>query len=192
MELFKSRKFAWCVFVVLAVGFLLIGVNRSVSTKANAVEKAFYNGAYDSTEQYTRPAIDGKLADRENAALGLITCASGYDALSEQTADLRTARNALLAASSIPEKYSANLQMEGAFQALYTVLTGSGSGASKTDLATAASYNSVFSGAENVIEQSGYNDGVDGFYSSVMGSALVRPLRALIFVDMPDYFGSEE
>jgi len=192
MELFKSRKFAWCVFAVLAVGFLLIGVNRSVASKAKTVETTFYNGVYDSEEQYTRPAIDEKLTERENAALGLITCASGYDALSEQTADLRTSRNALLAASSIPEKYSANQQLESTFQTLYAALTDSASGASETDLANAASYDSVFSGAENVIEQSGYNDGVDGFYSSVMGSALVRPLRAFIFVDMPDYFGSEE
>ena len=189
MSIFSRRKTAWLLLAAVAVVFTVIGINRSVASQAKKVESSFYTGVYDTAAGYRRPAVDAQLTSRINAALGLVTCCSGVEEVAGEADALRAAREALLNAATIEQKYEANRQLESAWLVLASAMQEHGMDLSDDAV---ADYISTLSGAEAMIEQSGYNAGVSAFYETVMGTLPVRMLRFLIFVDMPVYFGTEE
>jgi hypothetical protein len=189
MGALKKRPTAFAVALVVIVFGTLFGVHRSVGAQTRKIEAMFYNGVYIADQNYTQPGIGEQLAKRETAALGLVTVANHYDALSSLTESLREARVELMDAGSIADKYAANEKMQTAYEALYAELTRQ----DLTDSEKAASedYAATLNGAEGAIQTSAYNDEVSSFRRE-LGSFPVNILKNLAFVTLPEYFGAED
>lgn len=72
MEFFKSRKTAAAFFILAAILFIIVGINCSLWALSSDIEDLFYEGIYNSEEEYTAPSISPRLEKRINAAMGLI------------------------------------------------------------------------------------------------------------------------
>ncbi|UOO37006.1 hypothetical protein IZU99_06935 [Oscillospiraceae bacterium CM] len=188
MDILKKRPVAWLVVLVVIVFGTLYGVHRSVSAASQKIEATFYNGVYLENEKYTQPSIQSQLDKRSEAALGLVTLGSRFGALEAETGALRAARQNLLSAQTISQKYTANTQLQSAYQVLYAALAAQDLG----DRTEAASYYaSVLGGAQAVIQNSAYNGAVAAYRNMTLAAFPVVLLKNLAFVSYPDYFGLE-
>ncbi len=189
MEIFEKRSTAFIVAVLIIIFGTLFGVHRSIGAETRKIEAMFYDGVYLEDEQYTQPGIGEKLDERATAALGLITVASHYDALSDKTEGLRETRLELMDAGTISDKYEANEKMQSSYETLYAELTLQS--LTDSEAAAAESYASTLDGAQGVIEKSAYNDMVSSFRQE-LGTFPVVVLKNLAFASYPEYFGAEE
>ena len=190
MEFFKSRKTAAALFILVAILFTIIGINRSLWALSSDIEELFYEGIYNSEEEYTAPSISSQLEKRVNAAMGLITIGNHYEELALQTASLRDARLELLEAETIPAKYAANEKIEKAYLILLEALSNTAE-QTEEDKAAMESYAGTLSGAQAVIINSSYNQEVQKYYNETLRTFPIQLLTPLIFVDGPEYFNME-
>ena len=182
MEVLKKRSTAAFVLAAVIVVFTVLGINLSAGRVAEKTEKMFYEGVYLKDEGYTEKSIQSQLENRIKAAMGLITLTSDDAALSDETAALRDAREALYNAESIGEKFEANERLEVAYKALSDAMP-----AEIAESDAAKSYLSTMSGAQSVIERSAYNAEAEKAAKSVLGGVLM-PLRLLVFGGSIEYF----
>jgi len=182
MEFLKKRSTARIVLIAVIVVFTVIGVNMSAARVVRHTEKQFYDGVYIRAEKYTEAAIDGHLQKRAQAALGLLTLVSDEPGLEKEAASLREAREALLSARSIGEKYEANVLLERAYTEAADKLP-----ESVREGESAKSYLSALSGAQSAIERSAYNAAAQAANESILSGAL-RPLRAVLFTRGAELF----
>ena len=159
MELLKNRKFAILITVIIAVCATLFGVYRTAGRYTRKIETMFYDGVYLQDGGYTQPGIDSHLNNAANAALGLATVMGKYPELEYQTGQLISARRELLAAKSINDKSSANLEMWARFINLSDAVTASSPDIALTDSdkTAEAQYLETFRGASNAMSDSLYN-----------------------------------
>ena len=116
----------------------------------------------------------------------MLTVANNDESLSAETKQLREAREALLEAKTIPEKYAANQQMETAWQKLFDAMKAK----SGEIPASVQSYTSTLSGAQSAIEKNHYNAAVKQF-GIEMKAFPAGLLRAAGLVNMPDTYGQK-
>jgi hypothetical protein len=183
MDILKSKKTAAAVLCIVIIIFTPIGSKLSLQRAADKVEDMFYDGVYNSDEKYTAGAIDTYLQSRIQASLGLITVGANDASLSEETDALRNARNALLDADSIEEKYQANVLLEEAWNTLYDAITAKGGDAN------ADAYADTLSGAQGAIAHSGYNEAVAEFTEGTMHRFPANLISKLLSVKAPQSFG---
>jgi hypothetical protein len=181
-KLFKTRAFAVAVTAGVIVFSLLAGTQKSLNALSAKTEAMFYSGVYRTEEGYTQPSINAQLKARADAALGLITLSGGGLDAAGRVSALRGAREALLAAQSIPEKRAANDAMQTAFDELVFWLS-----ASSSQFPPEIPYTDVFYGAQAVIEQSDYNARVAEF-PGVTQNFPVNILKHFIPVRYPEVF----
>ena len=188
-NILKKRSAAVVITVLVCAVSLLAGVHLSVGRQAKKIENAFETGVY--YDGYLHPAISDQLDDRQNAALGIITIASGYEELSAPTDGLRSARQQLLDAEdgTLYDKYAANEKLEAAYEKLMTAMDGVS--LSDDNAAAMESYSATMEAAQNLISTSGYNLAVSEFNRDILGSFPVSILRYPAFVDAPEFFGAE-
>lgn len=182
------RKRSTAVIIAVAVIIIgtLFGVHRSVGSETSKIEAQFYDGVYLKEEKYTQPSIQSQLDKRADAALGLLSVGNKYAFAADAAELLRSARQELLDADAILEKYAANVKLEKAWKQLYETLA-----AHTGDLpASVDSYASTLGGAQGVIDKSDYNQSVTEFRSA-LGAFPVNILKNLAFVKYPEYFGTE-
>jgi|GEM_PF-4123367 len=178
MEFLKKRSTARIALIAVIVVFTVIGVNMSAARVVRHTEKQFYDGVYLRAEKYTEAAIDGHLQKRAQAALGLLSLMPEGN----EAAELRKAREALLSARSIGEKYEANVLLERAYIEAADKLP-----ESVREGESAKSYLSALSGAQSAIERSAYNAAAQAANESILSGAL-RPLRAVLFTRGAELF----
>lgn len=190
MKILKKHGFSAAVLVIAVILGTLFGVHRSVGREARRIEAQFYDGVYLENEKYTQASISDMLEERANNALGALTLVSGkYDALALPSDELRSARDALLSAESIEEKYLANIRLTKAAQALRDE-AGSVS-LDGRDGEGLAMYLDNMESAQRVIDGSAYNDAVRGFINGTLREFPVRLLKNISFCKYPSYFNVE-
>lgn len=183
----KKRSSAVIIAVIVVILGTLFGVHRSVNSETAKIEALFYKGVYLKDEKYTQSSIDAQLKKRADAALGLLTVAKNYTFLTDLAQELREARELLLDADTISEKYLANAKLESSYKQMFEALI-----VHADDVpASVESYVSTLRGAEGVIENSDYNKMVSEFRNSTLGAFPVNILKNLAFVKYPEYFGVE-
>lgn len=188
MSYLKKRSTAVLIAAVVIVFGTLLGVFLSLSRETAKIEAQFYKGVYLKADKYTQTSIQSQLDKRTDAALGLMTEAKKYVFTSDMAQILRQAREALLNADTLPDKYAANIELEKAWKQIYESLT-----AHADDIPEAVeSYVSTLRGAETVIKQSGYNEKVSEFRDKTLSAFPVNILKKLVFADYPEYFGPLE
>ena len=186
MTVLKSRRTAVIVAVVLCLLALVIGVRRSVGSRAADVLEQYQSGVRSASAGYTLPSVAAQLQARSNAALGLISLAAPYDDLADIAGAVRTAREALLDAGTVPAQSEANAAMSSACDGLIAALQGRLTDPDK--VSALEDYAGVMTNTARLIETSGYNELVDDFRSNVLGLFPVNVLYRIAGVTAPDYF----
>jgi cell division protein FtsX len=177
----RSTAATIALIVILAATFM--GMVRSANAAAAKIEKQFATGVYLKHDKYVEPGIQQQLDKRTEAALGLLTVANNEDYLKADAVLLREAREAILEADTIAEKYAANEKLETAWQQLYESLTVR---ADKVP-ASVESYAATLRGAQGAIEKSHYNESAEQF-AEEMGAFPIGLIRMLGLVNLPDMF----
>lgn len=188
MDLFlQSRKTAVIVLAAVILLMTPLGAVRSLDRAADSVAASFYDGVEitDGGSKYTSQSIDELLSEKSKAALGLIAAGANYSTLATETVNLRSAREELLAADTVSEKYAANEALDAAADALY-----SGRKAvsmSETDLSNMEAYYDTLTIIQGSIEINTYNVKVAEYYGV---TAARFPANIIArYVDGPQYFG---
>lgn len=187
MEVLLKRSTAALIAFIVIVFGTLFGVHRSVGSETAKIEKQFFSGVYLKDEEYLQPSIQSQLDKRATAALGLISLGFELEAAAGPAGELRDARNELLSAKTISDKYIANEKLQKAYKALVAAMP-EGGPAGKTE--ALRSYTATMDGAQGVIEKSAYNGLVSEFRRR-LNSFPVNILKILAFVKYPEYFGAE-
>jgi len=187
MKVLKQRKTAVIIMIAIIVIFTFIGVTKSLNSISKDIEKTFYSGVYNESEEYTEVSIASQLENRIDASLGLLSIASASDEYAMEAESLRNARHELIEAKTIEEKYLANEHLENAYQTLYSLMGAKSMAAEDTE--AIISYANTMDGAQKVIENSSYNDLVREYYNSTSRGIPVRFLK--FFASGPQYFNVE-
>lgn len=182
MGFFGKRRTAAAVFVVVIIVFGVIGVNLSASRVYSRAEKQFYDGVFAAEGNYTESAIENHLEKRIDAALGLITVLAKEPEFSDEVSALREAREELISAKTVKEKFLANEKLEGAYLSAANAMPDE-----KKSESAAKSYLSTLSGAQTAILKSSYNDETKKANASVLPGVLY-PLRLLVFSEQAELF----
>ena len=159
-KFFESHWGATLVTLLVIVASTLMNVNMKLGSKCQEVSDAFYNGVYVKSDGYTHKSISSQLDMRSSAANGIISIASGYEELEAETQALLVARTELIVANSISEKHAANKATQAAYDDLVAAMALVDTTEHSNALST---YMSNFTGAQKVIEASGYNEYVRQF-----------------------------
>jgi hypothetical protein len=186
-ETLKSRKTAAVVLVIVILIATPLGSARSIRKEASKVEDMFYNGVYVKDGNYTSGAISDYLSDASRAAIGLVSVASNYDNLSDETESLRSAREELIDAVDISAMYTANSKMQSAWENLYGLIQSENLSDSEKD--SIEDYASLFEGAEGAVKKNGYNDAVSEFNDEILGRVPANVIAGIMGVDGPESFG---
>ena len=187
LKVFKNRKTAAVILALVILAATPLGAYLSLNKAAQRIEDGFYEGVYLDDQGYTAGSMDTYLSDASRAALGLVTAGSNYDALDAETHELRSARESLLSAGTIEEKYLANERMRAAFEAFSAAFPGAVP--SDYDQESFDTYSELFTQSQSAMEHSGYNESVDSFVSSVMGAFPAKLIAAVFSIDPPESFG---
>lgn len=185
----NKRSIAIIIAVVVISSSTLIGVRRSVAAEVRQIEAQFYEGVTIKEANNIESAIDLKLDERIDAALGIVTIASNVSSaeIAVQTETLRHARLALLDAESIADKYIANAKLEEVYQALIVALKT----AALPEHAQAAllSHSQTLESAGAFIKGSHYNQLAEDFTDELTGTFPTNFFSGLGLVEFPEYFG---
>ena len=149
MTFLKSRKGACLVMALLVVLALLVGTPRSLNAKLNKVEAAFENGVENDGF-----SIQNDLLARAEYAYNLTVVAGRYLSPADTKA-LLDAREELLDADTVAQKFEANRALEEAFQTLDGKLKETK--LSDTDSRLANALRADFRAAGDTISHDGYN-----------------------------------
>jgi len=196
MKLFKKQPVALLLALLIVVGALFVGVNRSVLTEVRALEGQFINGVYDRlTGSDWRPGIHGQLTQRTTAAMRMLSVGEHSHADSSELTDvgqeLTAARGALLdllAEGAGPRAlFQADQALEIAAARYYAVLHPLVVAVEGEDLAALEAAYSTMQSAARVIRDSGYNEAVVAF-QRVLGAFPMNMLRPIVLIPMPELF----
>lgn len=173
MKFLKNRVVAYILAVLCSLTALLGGTSISVKKQSAKIEQLFYTGVtYDG---YLHPSADTQLKDRCNAALGIISMMDNDD-----VRDLYDARNELMDAESISDKYLSNYKLQLAYERLKPFI---GSSAAEKE------YCEIMDGAQSLILSSGYNDKVLEFENDILSSFPLNIIKFFVPLKGPESFG---
>ena len=188
-SLLRKRGVALLITIIVLIASTLMSVNRSLGAECRNIEDGFYNGVYVNADGYVHKSIYSQLRQRCDAANGLISLADGYDELSDEVDALRDAREILLRGlndDSIFGMRSANDALTPAFNTLKSALAEYGLG--ENIRSAFDDYVSTFEGAQNVIDNSGYNESVLEFNRKTLNVFPANILGELAGVESPEFF----
>lgn len=114
--MFRKQGFAMLTMVVLIVGATLFGSYRSMQELTQSALRVFYEGA-----EADGFGIQHDLEERISLAFNLTTIAQSYVS-AQSIDDVLQARQSLLEAQTISQKYEANLALTQATKSLYELL----------------------------------------------------------------------
>lgn len=186
MAILKKR---WAAFVIAALIISLStvwGANRSLGAACQEVSDSFYAGVYDSSWGTTRKSISSQLTKRTDAASGVETILNNYPELEAEASALKSARLDIINTDDIQRKYDANKTLTSAFGDAVDALN-------ELDLPEreqkmVSEYSSAFKGAQNTIDESGYNDLVREFERSTLNVFPTNLLKTVALVNTPVLF----
>ncbi len=181
----STRAGALLLAVVVIIVSVLLNTRVNLSAKVREVTNGFYDGVYVESDGYKHSSISQQLDMRAAAANGICSLASSFDGLDTQVKALRDARTTLLETDTIAGKYKANLALQEAWDILIYAMSDLDMGANTAAFET---YKSNFAGAQNVIDQAGYNESVRKFNDKTMEKFPTKFLAAVTGVHGPELF----
>jgi len=184
MKIFKNRKFAVLITIIVVVLATLLGVRGSINRLARDVEVMFYDGVYLKDEGYTQPGIESHLQKRLSSAMGLATLMKSRADLENEADALLSAQSALVNAKSIRDKFTANENLQRAFVKL--VEKAEKTELSERELDAISQYSTTFLGAQDAIQNSRYNQQARSYMDGA--SFPVHLIRPFLFARSPQVF----
>ena len=184
MSVFKDRKIAVLIAVVVIVLATLLGVRGSLSRLSRDIELMFYDGVYMERDGYTQPSIDSQLKRHADATLGLATVLMGYQELEDSAEEVIRLRRVLLEADAIGDKSFAFWNMS---RYVYSLTQAAADVAlSERDLEAVSSYSATITGAEGFIRDAAYNQESNRLWNEQ--SFIARIISMLIPIKQPGMF----
>lgn len=183
MSLLKNRRVAALILAVVILVMTPVGIVKTLGRLSRDVEELFFEGV--ELEGYTSASLQSHLDNKVKAALGLVTIGSeaGLDDLTEA---LRQARNDLMGAKTIEDKYEADRALDEAWRPLYDAIMDSADSGLRAD---AEAYAGTLQDIAGAMRLNPYNDEVEKFYEETAGRFPASLLVGLVSGGGPDYFG---
>ncbi|MCL2125988.1 MAG: hypothetical protein FWH33_08390 [Oscillospiraceae bacterium] len=155
MGLFKNRKFALLVTIIVVIAATLISVNKSLVRLSREAEAMFYDGVYLESGGYRQPGLAAQLDKHAEASLGLATILINYPMLHDNAQVVIEWRRSMVESESISGKSNAYRMLSGY---VYSLLkAASDIDITDRDQAAIDSYSATIVGAEEFIRASEYN-----------------------------------
>jgi len=185
MNILKNRTIAIALAAFIVLGSTAATVSSKLNKACNDVTKTFYDGVNHSG--YLHKSISSQLNQILVSADGLVTLASSYGInTSDVTAASRNLKSALSEYTDdiddIYELYSDLLSAENSL--MYNM---QGQTLSERDSDGFEQYKGILSGANNVIDDAGYNELVREFYDD-NGGLIESVFIELLDIDTPETF----
>ncbi|MGI6029728.1 MAG: hypothetical protein ACOX81_10050 [Candidatus Heteroscillospira sp.] len=184
MSFLSKKPVAIILAALIVAGSTFTGAKVDIEKQSRQVEELFYTGV--DMEGYTHPSIYSQLQKRSEAANGLLSVGKSYE-LTSECEDLSQAREYMSYSGSVSGYYYNDCELENAFDVLKQELDKCE--LSERDAKAVETYVSTFKNAGGVIEQSGYNEAVRGFYRDVIYQFPAEWFYWNSDIDTPDYFG---
>jgi len=182
LKLLKNRKIAIIITVIVVIFATLFGVSRSLNNLARNVEAIFYDGVF--INDVPQRSISHHLDVIEQAVLNTVPAFNNYPALSDEVEALTVARRELLGAGSIPEKFTAYMNIQSASTRL--ISKAESVELSQRDQDILDQYQTTLTRATIAIQSSEYNVRARGFMDG--SSFIAYTLRPFVFVTAPQAF----
>lgn len=183
LSLLSDRRFAAGILALSVLVFTPIGARLSLGRAVDRTEEQFFTGVDG------RGAIADFLDDVENAATGLLSVASGYEAAEEEAGALRVDRtflNDAMEGEDISEYFSANELVTASFNALRDTLRSLP--LSEQDAEDLRYYSDLFDNAQGAILHAGYNEAAEAFIEDTYDRFPAKLLASLLGVEPPEKF----
>ena len=186
----KSRTAAAIVLAAAVLIFTPLGSKLSLERAVRNVENGFYEGVYVEDGDYTSGSISLYLSDSCRAALGLVTVGVNYSELSSSSDGLRSAREALLDATSISAMGKANAGLVSAYEAF--LLAAAPVDFSGHDLESFHLYCELFEQSQSAISRNPYNASVADFKSNIFERFPADIISHAFSISGPQFFGEDK
>ena len=196
MRVLKKQPVAILIALLVVVGAIFFGINRSVGEEVAAVRAQFYEGVFDPQAGFTRPGIQGQLTQRTTATMRMLSIGEHSHAdsseLEQAGRELHTARTALIDLLTVgagpSALFAADQELTLVSMRYFSLLHPLVEAAEGEDLEALEGANNTLLAAAGAIETSGYNEAVGAFHRTVLGGFPMNILRAFVFVQMPELF----
>lgn len=116
-DILQDRRMACAISILIVIASILTGAERSLSKIREPIREMFYNGIFLNGE-----SIENDLISRIGYSANLITIAQKYVDGDVTLELLINARNELIDASHLYEKYTANQKLSEASSLLYDLI----------------------------------------------------------------------
>lgn len=178
----KERNVAIVITVIVMILSTGFGAHRSLEGKARYAERVFYNGIFK-----TDSCIQDELDTRAGLASNLLIVASRYlDEDDEAVERLAEAREALVEADSIGEKYIANEELTQAADNLSEVL--SAFNLTENDRRYQRGIIVDMESSNQIIGHDDYNTLANEYNRNVLGKFPANILKEIVGVDELETF----
>lgn len=183
MNLLKKPFVAVLLSALIICGSTLLSVDVKLGKECQNITDGFYEGVV--YENYQHKSIASQIRNICGAADGMVTIANSYDidadAVSAATAEMKSA----LSFGSVSYLYGLYEDLLSALKPLEDQL--SRAELSDRDAEGLKQYSSTISGAQSVINNSGYNESVRAFYRDQVHFP-ADFFADLVDVDLPELF----
>lgn len=183
MNLLKKPFVAVLLSALIICSSTLLSVDVKLGKECQNITDGFYDGVV--YENYQHKSIASQIKNICGAADGMVTIANNYDidtdAVTAATAEMKSA----LSFGSVSYLYGLYEDLLSALKSLEEQL--SLTELSDRDADGFDQYSSTISGAQSVIDSSGYNESVRAFYRDVVHFP-ADFLADLVGVDLPELF----
>ena len=183
MNLLKKPFVAVLLSALIICSSTLLSVDVKLGKECQNITDGFYDGVV--YENYQHKSIASQIKNICGAADGMVTIANNYsidtDAVTAATAEMKSA----LSFGSVSYLYGLYEDLLSALKPLEEQL--SLTELSDRDAEGFDQYSSTISGAQSVIDSSGYNESVRAFYRDVVHFP-ADFLADLVGVDLPELF----
>lgn len=183
MNLLKKPFVAVLLSALIICSSTLLSVDVKLGKECQNITDGFYDGVV--YENYQHKSIASQIKNICGAADGMVTIANNYDidtdAVTAATAEMKSA----LSFGSVSYLYGLYEDLLSALKSLEEQL--SLTELSDRDAEGFDQYSSTISGAQSVIDSSGYNESVRAFYRDVVHFP-ADFFAALVGVDLPELF----
>ena len=182
----KKRPIAILIAVAVISLSTIFSAHRTLGAKSQEVSDSFYSGVYDSEWNTNRKSISSQLVKRDEASNALLSVASDYKEAADATLELRESRNAFLRSNGRHETFKNNEELTKSFDRLISQMNSLELSSREEDIVEDSI--TSFRGAQNVINNAGYNELVREFERNTLNVFPANVLKTVAFVKTPELF----
>jgi len=182
----KKRPIAILIAVAVISLSTIFSAHRTLGAESQKVIDSFYSGVYDEEWNTNRKSISSQLTKREEASNALLGVGSSYKEAADATLELRESRNAFLQSKGLHETFKNNEKLTKSFDRLISQINSLDLSSHEEDIVEDSI--TIFRGAQNVINDAGYNELVREFERNTLNVFPANVLKTAAFVKTPELF----